>query len=127
MVSYLEPKVFKDLGAKRVKMSYGPFIVPPKNDAESYGMKEFAIQNASMPCNDCLLLNWTPDLVYEDGSSANADRQLWLHHAAFLNMGRTDVPCPKFQDRYMASGNERAVVDLTVNGYVNLTPCMPLF
>jgi len=118
-LGFLEPKQFKELGAKRVKISYGPFLVPAASDETTHGMKEFELGNIEMPCNDCLITSWQPDLTYEDGSTANADKGMWLHHAVYLNMNRTDVPCARFEDRFAASGNERTVVDVTVGGYVH--------
>jgi hypothetical protein len=113
----LEPKLFKDLGAKRIKARYGPFLVPPASDEATGGMKSFAIQADKMPCNDCLITNWQPGFEFRDGSIANADNGMWLHHIVFLNMNRTDTTCDKFPDRFSVVTNERTPVDVTLKGY----------
>ena len=116
-VATLEANNFKDLGAKRVKMAYGPFLAPASDDAKYMGMRNFEMWG-KLPCSDCLITGFKPDLVFTDGSSANANTGMWLHHAVFFNMNRTDVTCPSFPDRFIGAGNERTVVDYTVGGYV---------
>ena len=116
-LGFLEPKLFKELGSKRVKVAYGPLLVPPASDETTHGMQEFRLEGIEMPCNDCLITNWQPDLVFDDWTTANADRQMWLHHVVFFNLNRTDVPCARFEDRFAASGNERTIIDYTVGGY----------
>ncbi|MCA1847113.1 MAG: hypothetical protein LC792_28765, partial [Actinobacteria bacterium] len=67
------------------------------------------------PCEDCFITRAEPDLVYEDGTTANLDTGLMLHHAVLFNTGRPDTTCGKdtffgrLGERYMASGNERTV------------------
>ena len=80
-------------------------------------MQEFQLEKTDMPCNDCLITSWQPGLEFLDGSTANADQGMWLHHVVFFNMNRTDVPCSRFEDRFAAAGNERTVVDVTLGGY----------
>ena len=112
------PKFFKDLGAQRVKMAYGPFLAPASDDPTYMGMRNFTMYG-KLPCSDCVITNWTPNLEFADGSSANANTGMWLHHVVFFNMNRTDVTCPYFPDRFAAAGNERSVIDYTVGGFVH--------
>ncbi len=91
---------------------YGPFNVPAHN-ATSTGMEEFQIEDASMPCRNCLITYMKPELIYEDGSIAIANTGLWLHHLVMLNMAKQMVNCPveKGRERFFASGNERSIMD----------------
>ena len=71
--------------------------------------------NVPKPCEDCFIVRAEPDLVYEDGTPANLDTGLMLHHALLFNTGRTDTTCGKdtffggFGERFLASGNERTI------------------
>ena len=66
-------------GAKRVKVRYGPYRIPPvsENNLESefwkiQGMSNAVRFNAKRPCEgECTLLSVTADLEYADGSAAN--------------------------------------------------------
>jgi hypothetical protein len=80
------------------------------------GMKDFTIAKAEMPCNDCLITNWVASLEFNDGSTANANTGMWLHHVVYFNLNRTDTICDSYPDRFAASGNERTPVDITVGG-----------
>jgi hypothetical protein len=37
----------------------------------------------SKPCSDCMILGMNAGLEYTDGSDANTDTGLWLHHVCF--------------------------------------------
>ena len=60
------------------------------------------------------------DLEFEDGSYANANSSMWLHHVLLFNANQTDVACPiaDHRQRTVASGNERGVLDFTLEGSV---------
>jgi hypothetical protein len=81
------------------------------------GMAEFE-SALFMPCSDCGITHIRADLEYPNGSYANADTGMWLHHTVFYNMNRTDTTCSKWPERIFASGNERTPADLTLNEYV---------
>jgi hypothetical protein len=34
------------------------------------------------PCNDCMIVGMNAGLEYADGSEANTDTKLWLHHVS---------------------------------------------
>jgi len=115
----LSPRHFEDLGSKRAKLKYGPFLVPSVK--EDMGMKEFQIEKMSLPCRDCYITAFAADLEYADGTYANANTSMWMHHMAILNINHTDASCPKHGsnhsiERIFAAGNERTVIDLTMNG-----------
>ena len=66
-----------------------------------------------MPCTDCYITSITPDLVYEDGSSANMDTMAMLHHMVAFARPMVDPTCSGFPwdvlgQRFFASGNERS-------------------
>jgi hypothetical protein len=115
-VQFLEPKSFKDLGATRVKISYGPYLVPAVSDETTHGMKTFSAIMAQKPCGECLITGFLANLIFADGTVANANTGMWLHHTVFFNVNRTDTSCPRSPDRFIAAGNERTPVDTTVGG-----------
>ena len=112
----LEPKFFKDLGSKRVKITYGPFHMPGIDDAQSHGMLSFKSRTARMPCQECLITGYVVDLLLENGTAANANNGMWLHHIGLMNMNRNDAACDDYPDRITVNGNERTPVDLTLAG-----------
>ena len=109
---------FPKYNSERVKITYGPFSVPPMSVAN--GMKDFVVEVAQKPCTDCLVTWIQAGLEYPNGTVANADTGLWLHHTVFTNTNRQAIICPGggFGDQFFASGNERTPVDICVNGYV---------
>jgi hypothetical protein len=116
-VKYLEPQYFHEYKSERVRIKYGPYEVPPSHIDN--GMKNYVNQNATMPCHDCLITWFQADLVYPDGATANADTGMWLHHTVLTNGGKEDVKgCHYRGERFFASGNERTLVDISMNGCV---------
>ncbi|KAF1981070.1 hypothetical protein K402DRAFT_343168, partial [Aulographum hederae CBS 113979] len=116
-----EASFFRSLGAKRVRVTSGPYEAPPNNQAS--GMAMFLERNSKVPCNDCLITWMQAGLTLENGSYANAQQGLWLHHGVQLETGSTDVVCPNGYEnlpinwnRFFASGNERSATNLCLNG-----------
>lgn len=109
-------KFFPDQNSKRVKISYGPFTVGPVS--VNNGMQRYARTGIQMPCTDCLITWMQAGLEYPNGTVANANTNLWLHHTVFTNMQRDSAVCPGSSsgDDFFASGNERTPVDICVNG-----------
>lgn len=107
---------FPKYNSKRVKIYYGPFTVPQVR--ENDGMKNWLVPMAQKPCADCLVTWIRAGLEYPNGTVANADTGLWLHHTVFMNTQRTSVVCPDVDvgEYFFASGNERTAVDICVNG-----------
>jgi hypothetical protein len=112
----MEPKNFKDKGAKRVKISYGPLVVPGSDDRRTHGMKSFSSMNATTPCYECLITGYAVDLEFEDGTTANANKGMWLHHIGLMNLDRTDAACEDYPERITVNGNERTPFDYTLGG-----------
>ncbi|KAF2665986.1 hypothetical protein BT63DRAFT_46045 [Microthyrium microscopicum] len=110
----LEPLHFKEYGAKRVLMRYGPYTVP--SSKEAHGMKEFNDQAAEKPCTDCYITGLRAGLEYPNGTVANTNTGMWLHHAVLYDFGRQDLACATMPYRFFASGNERSRLDLSING-----------
>jgi hypothetical protein len=93
-------------------------------------MSNFDHLNITKPCPNCLITWMQADLSYEDGTSADADTGLWLHHVVLYDSSRNDTVCigeeededegeAGMPERFFASGNERTAVDLCGNGYVS--------
>ena len=82
------------------------------------GMADYYIDNAHMPCKDCLITWMQAGLEYSNGTDANTNTGLWLHHMGLSNYGRPDAVCDRYWggERFFASGNERTAVDISMNG-----------
>ncbi len=81
-------------------------------------MKAFGSRVVPMPCTDCLITWLQADLEYDDGTVADAETGMWLHHTVFSNTNRQSVVCPamKHGDRFFASGNERTPASISADG-----------
>jgi hypothetical protein len=117
-ITTLTPSYFTNDGSQRVKIKYGPFTAP--SSADNNGMQTFEAKNVTMPCSDCLITYMLAGLEYPNGSYANSDTGMWLHHTVFYDSGRNDTVCTQAPNRFFASGNERTIVDLTLNGLVTI-------
>jgi len=116
-IETLEPLNFKDLGAKRVRITYGPYLIPGSEDEATHGMTSNHEMNALMPCRECFITGLVPDLRFEDGkTTANANKQMWLHHIGLMNLNRTDAACTAWPERIGVNGNERSAFDFTLKG-----------
>ena len=100
-------------GLQETTVRYGPFVLPPAGQGGDVDHANVFLPNVPKPCEDCFIVRAEPDLVYEDGTPANLDTGLMLHHALLFNNGRPDTTCGKdtffgrFGERFLASGNER--------------------
>jgi len=83
------------------------------------GMKTFVGRNAAMPCSDCIITWMQAGLEYPNGSYANANTSLLLHHTFMVNTAQPDAVCgfSTSAERFFASGNERLIADISVNGF----------
>ena len=113
--SSLPAHFFPDEGSKRVAIQYGPYTTPARSTMN--GMKDFEAQPVQMPCTDCLITWMQADLHYENGTEANANTGLWLHHTLLVNAAEQSLTCPDQNERFFASGNERTAIDICVHGY----------
>jgi hypothetical protein len=112
----INPDVPTTPRANQTVMNYGPWTVPgatgPGHDGA--GMLENGVAVAvPRPCGDCYVTTFKPELKYADGSVANADTGLWLHHFQFYVFGRTDPSCAApfpinlLGEHIFGGGNER--------------------
>jgi hypothetical protein len=91
---------------------YGPITLAPAV-GDQPGRFAAAVPFTPALCSNCYLTGVRVDLVYQDGSSANLDSGVMLHHLVVFNSGRPDATCPpntplgSFGERFFASGNER--------------------
>lgn len=79
-------------GAKRIKVRTGPYKAPGmerKNPFSGhYGMLEsYYDMDIQKPCSDCNILRQEGGLEYEDGSNANINTGMWLHHMVHFIAG----------------------------------------
>jgi hypothetical protein len=98
-------------------IKYGPFTVP--GSGQDMGMKGFKIADAKAPCDECLITWMRAGLEYSDGTIADAHNGMWLHHTVLSNTVQTPVKACKKKhggEKFFASGNERTILDLTING-----------
>jgi hypothetical protein len=102
-------------GVQVTTVRYGPFTLPPAGKGGDVDHANVFLPDAARPCEDCFITRAEPDLVYDDGTPANLDTGLMLHHAVLFNTGRPDTTCGsdtffgRLGERFLASGNERTV------------------
>jgi hypothetical protein len=96
------------------ELRYGPFVVTPAGAGGDADHANIAVPSLAKPCSNCFLLEFQPELVYADGTPANLDTGMMLHHAVLFSAGRQDPTCGpeepfpgKLGQRFFASGNER--------------------
>lgn len=77
-----------------------------------------------MPCSNCAITWMQAGLEYPNGSYANANTSLLLHHTFMANTAQPDAVCGSNAsgERFFASGNERLVADISVNGFDHHPP-----
>ncbi|HET9477348.1 MAG TPA: hypothetical protein VFP63_07655, partial [Dehalococcoidia bacterium] len=128
---------------------WGPYTVPAMDEQENFlttdncwGLGGILLQllggvtcinrTVQLPCTNCYIGAIIPNLVYSDGSTANHDTGVMLHHMVLMSRARGDPTCPPNlfggpvqqlgalmggNERVFASGNERTIMDLTDDGY----------
>ncbi|HYT39542.1 MAG TPA: hypothetical protein VEN99_08530, partial [Acidimicrobiia bacterium] len=96
------------------EVRYGPFAIPPENAGGGADHSDIVVPSLAKPCSNCFVEQFEPDLVYADGTAANLDTGMMLHHAVLFAAGRQDATCGPEQpfpgqlgQRFFASGNER--------------------
>lgn len=119
-ITNLTAQFFPSQGSKRVQVTYGPFNVPNMNIDN--GMQDFFQAPVEIPCKDCLITYIQAGLTYPNGTYANANTSLWLHHVVLYNLNNVDAVCPTNLitgvpgERFFASGNERSPANICING-----------
>ncbi|KAF2401142.1 hypothetical protein EJ06DRAFT_529296 [Trichodelitschia bisporula] len=106
-------------GARRRKIRYGPYRVPPTTEKSlesqwlgDQGMMTSIQLGAKKPCTtNCVIMKISGSIEYADGTSADTGTGAWFHHAALINIGTTvrDPVCgQKYVEDLFMSGNERS-------------------
>jgi hypothetical protein len=86
--------------------------------------------SVTKPCSNCYITRIQPNLVFEDGTAANFNTGVMLHHVVNVNYDRPDITCPPGfsnminllglviggNERFFAAGNERTIMTLP-SGY----------
>jgi hypothetical protein len=104
--------------AKRVKIRYGPFRIPPKQEKNfnnlwwsMEGISTTFRLNVKRPCEeDCMILGIEAAIEYADGSPANTSNGAIFHHTVLLNTGPgvVEPTCSSsFLENIFMAGNER--------------------
>ena len=99
---------------------YGPFTVPAAS-GEVPGTVTSVKIAVTRPCVACFITSFRPNLVYPDGSTANVDRGVMLHHAVWSSQFSPDATCSGTPmglagQRFFATGNERTIISVP-SGY----------
>jgi len=94
---------------------YGPYTIPAASGMEMGELENRLNLWVSKPCSNCTITSMTPNLVYPDGTRANADTGAILHHMVLASQFRSDPTCSGnllglAGERFFASGNERTVI-----------------
>jgi hypothetical protein len=119
VVEKLQPTFFTSFESQRSKIKYGPFKASSASDQG--GMKSFSVLDMTLPCTNCTVTFMQAGLEYPNGSYANADTGMWLHHVVVANLNRQGTTCPSIPEVFFASGNERTPIDLSINEFVDTT------
>jgi hypothetical protein len=94
---------------------YGPFTIPAAASETEPAMVTKLKLAVQRPCADCFITSFKPNLVYEDGSTANLDTMAMLHHFVMTSQFKSDATCSGSWlglagERFFASGNERTSI-----------------
>ena len=101
------------------KGMYGPFTIPAASSPSNPGQLHNILTSEPAPCTDCRITDMVPNLVYADGTTANMNNGVLLHHVVFYNPAQTGITCPS-AEAFTGAGNERTHVHLpTPFGYEN--------
>jgi hypothetical protein len=72
--------------SKTVKVRYGPYKVPNTSKkaftGESGMLWNYPDWKVDKPCDDCMIIGINAGLEYPDGTNANVDTGMWLHHVS---------------------------------------------
>jgi hypothetical protein len=103
--------------AEVTTVKVGPFLLPPA-PMGTVPNQNRVLPQISKPCSNCYITSVVPHLVYADGSNADMDTGVMLHHLVIVEPGKTDVTCARTEGigaagrRIFASGNERTPITL---------------
>jgi hypothetical protein len=116
-------------GVKSIKIRYGPYKIPSSKTPNFLGqpgmLNNYPHVNFEKPCSgNCTIIGMRQDLEYPNGTIANIDSGLWLHHSVIfaIGEGRYDASCMQYDvslphvsvnttafqsERIFSNGNER--------------------
>ena len=80
------------------------------------GMKPFGF-NLDAPCRNCFITYAQLGLEYPDGTPANANTGMWMHHIVVHNPSRPGVVCSAKPEIVFGSGNERTPTNFCNDGF----------
>jgi hypothetical protein len=98
------PSDVKNKDAVRKRIRYGPYVVPASNETTldtmttmEKGSLQF-LKKVDPVCLDCVVLRGHTAVEYEDGTHANVDTGIYLHHAVMLNFAKKErmINCAGF-------------------------------
>jgi hypothetical protein len=103
------------------KALYGPFTVPAATSPSQPGQLHNVPTSEPAPCTNCRITDMMPELVFSDGTTANMQQGLLLHHVVFFNPGSQALACANpISEPFWGAGNERTPLHLpTPYGYEN--------
>jgi hypothetical protein len=93
------------------KGMYGPFTIPAAGSPSSPGQLHNILTTEPAPCTNCGITDMVPNLVYADGTTANMNNGLLLHHVVFFNPAQSAIVCGT-AEAFTGAGNERTGVHL---------------
>jgi hypothetical protein len=95
-------------GATRTEVRYGPFHVEAQT---MYPHTPYI--TTQKPCIDCYLVAMQTELEYINGTVANFDSGIWLHHLMQFNTNQADPVCAQNSGNlFYGPGNERPIWEL---------------
>jgi hypothetical protein len=105
-----------------VKALYGPFTIPAATSPSQPGQLHNVPTNEPTPCTNCRITDMVPELVFTDGTIANMDQGILLHHIVMFNQANRPLACPSASigEPFWGAGNERTHLHLpSPYGYEN--------
>jgi hypothetical protein len=96
------------------KALYGPFTIPAAQSPSQPGQLHNVPTSEPLPtCTNCRITDMVPDLVFADGTTANMQQGILLHHFVFFNPANQALACSNaMSEPFWGSGNERTPLHL---------------
>ena len=105
------------------KALYGPFTIPAATSPSQPGQVNHATTTEpAPPCAPaCRITDMMPELIFTDGTTANMQQGILLHHFVFFNPANQALACTNpMSEPFWGSGNERTPLHLpSPYGYEN--------
>ena len=96
-----------------VRSVYSSFTVPANGQLHNIPM------SVTPPCTNCGITDMVPNLVFANGTTANLQDGLMLHHFVIFNPAQQGLGCP-ISEPFFGAGNERTHLHLpSPYAYVN--------